>query len=92
MWTRCDRPPQDGQTASPAAERAATVMLSASHYTLSTTKPSGRSQRLDMNAAMEAILPADQREPPGVIESAPEPYLDADSHERTYRFLLSSLS
>jgi hypothetical protein len=52
-------------------------MLSGLRLMLSTTKPLGSSQRLDMHATIDATLPYVQGEPPNVIESAPEPLLDA---------------
>jgi hypothetical protein len=43
--------------------RAATVMPSSPRLMLSTNKPLGNSQRLDMSVAIDAILPDHQGEP-----------------------------
>ena len=60
--------------ASQAGEQAATVMPSTPRLTLSTTKPLGSSQQLDINATTNSILPHNnQGESHSVIKSAPEP-------------------
>ena len=72
--------------ASQAGERAATVMPSTPRLTLSTTKPLGSSQQLDINATTNSILPHnDQGESHSVIKSAPEPWLRAAEKARPAR-------
>jgi len=61
-----------------AVERAAMLMLSAPLLMLSTSKPLGSNQLLDMNTAIDATFPNAQGEPPSITESAPEPSSGAD--------------